>query len=211
MPTGRDSYHHGDLARALIDATAELVAERGASGFSLREVARQAGVSASAPSHHFGDARGLLTAVAVQGFTYLGEEMGAAATTATPEDRLRSVGRAYVETGLRHPGHVAFMFRDDLVDIRDEDYRRASSVPYRIVESAVAELVGPGVDRADVDAAARTVWATLNGFVNLSSSDAPDLASDPELGALVDAAMDIVTAGVRHRIEVPGGGGVDDS
>ncbi|MBL4557132.1 MAG: helix-turn-helix transcriptional regulator [Rhodobacteraceae bacterium] len=61
-------YHHGDLRAALIDAAKALIAERGVDGFSLRAAARQAGVSAAAPAHHFGDARGLLTAVATGAF-----------------------------------------------------------------------------------------------------------------------------------------------
>ncbi len=61
-------YHHGDLRAALIDAAKALIAERGVDGFSLRAAARQAGVSAAAPAHHFGDVRGLLTAVATGAF-----------------------------------------------------------------------------------------------------------------------------------------------
>ena len=65
------SYHHGDLRRSLIDATEALLDERGAEGFSLREVARRAGVSAAAPAHHFGDSAGLLTAVVTEAFDEL--------------------------------------------------------------------------------------------------------------------------------------------
>jgi AcrR family transcriptional regulator len=61
-------YHHGDLRAALIDAAKALIAERGVDGFSLRAAARRAGVSAAAPAHHFGDVRGLLTAVATGAF-----------------------------------------------------------------------------------------------------------------------------------------------
>ena len=49
------SYHHGDLRRALLDAASQLVAERGRPDFTLREVARQAGVSHNAPYNHFAD------------------------------------------------------------------------------------------------------------------------------------------------------------
>ena len=54
-------YHHGDLPAALRAAAVDLIQERGPAKFSLREVARRAGVSYAAPSHHFGDARGLLS------------------------------------------------------------------------------------------------------------------------------------------------------
>ena len=65
------AYHHGSLRSALIAAAEAVIAERGLDGFSLRETARRAGVSAAAPAHHFGDARGLLTAVAAQAFADL--------------------------------------------------------------------------------------------------------------------------------------------
>ena len=53
-PAPRETYHHGDLRAALIDAAEALLAERGIEGFSLREVARRSGVSPAAPAHHFG-------------------------------------------------------------------------------------------------------------------------------------------------------------
>ena len=62
----RSRYHHGDLRAALIEAGAAILAERGIEGFSLRECARRAAVSPAAPAHHFGDSRGLLTAIAAR-------------------------------------------------------------------------------------------------------------------------------------------------
>jgi hypothetical protein len=61
-------YHHGDLRAALLSAAEEELAERGMEAFSLRSVAKRAGVSHAAPAHHFGDAQGLLTALAAEGF-----------------------------------------------------------------------------------------------------------------------------------------------
>src|SRR2546427_588202 len=71
----RDTYHHGDLKAVILAKAAILVAERGADGISLRELAREAGVSHAAPAHHFTDRRGLFTALAawslVHGFAML--------------------------------------------------------------------------------------------------------------------------------------------
>ena len=67
----RQTYHHGDLRAAILTEAARLVAERGADGVSLRELAREAGVSHAAPAHHFTDRRGLFTALAAQGFGLL--------------------------------------------------------------------------------------------------------------------------------------------
>ena len=78
METPARPYHHGDLRRALLDAALAEIAEGGPGQVSLRELARPVGVSHAAPRHHFGDKRGLLTAVAVEGFELLAVELGAA-------------------------------------------------------------------------------------------------------------------------------------
>src|SRR5271167_2957670 len=72
------AYHHGDLRRSLIDAGLALVTEEQDWTFSLREVARRAGVSHNAPYNHFADKRELLAAVAATGFAQLGERILAA-------------------------------------------------------------------------------------------------------------------------------------
>ena len=99
-------YHHGALREALILATESLLAERGAEAFSLREVARRAGVSPAAPAHHFGDASGLLTAVATSGFEALSAalEAGDAKGGGDARAALRGQGQAYVRFALQHPG-----------------------------------------------------------------------------------------------------------
>jgi len=89
----RDSYHHGDLPTVLLQKTDELLAERGVDGFSLREVARRADVAAAAPSHHFGNATGLLTAAAVDSFRKMNAKFDAASNRglSAEEERLRHV------------------------------------------------------------------------------------------------------------------------
>src|SRR5215813_10430287 len=75
----RTAYHHGDLRRALLDATLRLVEEHGPQGFTLRAAARAAGVSPGAPYHHFADKDALLAAVAEEGFELFGDALRDAA------------------------------------------------------------------------------------------------------------------------------------
>ena len=70
-PATNDRYHHGNLRAALLDSALEVLSESGVAGFSMREAARRAGVSQSAPKHHFGDARGLLGALATRAYRQL--------------------------------------------------------------------------------------------------------------------------------------------
>jgi AcrR family transcriptional regulator len=107
----RDSYHHGDLKRALTQAALSLVAERGPKGFTLTEAARRAGVSAAAPYRHFADKADLLATVAEQGFLELHAALRTTADTASdPAARLISIGRAYVRWAVDHPDHYRVMF-----------------------------------------------------------------------------------------------------
>lgn len=107
----RESYHHGDLKRALTSAALSLVAEKGPKGFTLTEAARRAGVSAAAPYRHFADKAELLASVAEQGFRELHAELAAAADRVSdPKERVTELGRAYVRWAIAHPDHYQVMF-----------------------------------------------------------------------------------------------------
>jgi len=153
-----DRYHHGDLPNALRRAAVEVIAERGVAGFSLREVARRAGVSHTAPAHHFGDARGLLTSVAIEGFHALAHVTSAAAAGHDdPVDQLAATGIAYVELARSHPAHCAVMFRPDVVDQDDPELGAAGMAAYGILEGTVQ----------GVHEAAAMLGSTMQGLVEL--------------------------------------------
>src|SRR5688572_922514 len=99
MPAKKRSYHHGDLRRELLEATIAIIREGGVDSFSLRDVARRAGVSPAAPYHHFPTKTDLLGAIALEGFAELERAMTQARDgerDATPPARLRAIGEAYV-------------------------------------------------------------------------------------------------------------------
>ncbi len=174
----QDGYHHGDLPNALKAAAVELITEKGPSGFSLREVARRAGVSHAAPAHHFGDSTGLLTAIAIDAFRLLDGAMAAAAEAAEgPADRLKRVGRAYVEVGLEHPAHLAIVFRPDLVDTTTEEYGLWGERTYGRLLDALAAIRDELNPDLDIDDAARLCWSAVQGLVVLH----PGMKSREEL------------------------------
>ena len=93
-------YHHGNLRPALL-AAAERALARGGE-LSLRELAREIGVSHAAPRRHFPDKQALLDALALDGFERLGREMAAALEQAGPAFRDRPArARAHLRA-LRH-------------------------------------------------------------------------------------------------------------
>src|SRR5260370_16465797 len=104
-------YHHGNLRETLLQSAIRLIAEVGPTAFTLREVARQAGVSHNAPYRHFHDKDALLAAVAPQGYGELTDAMlEAAGRESNVLDRLEHAGLAYVSFALRRPEHFTVMF-----------------------------------------------------------------------------------------------------
>jgi AcrR family transcriptional regulator len=104
-------YHHGNLREVLLQSAVRLIAEVGPTAFTLREIARQAGVSHNAPYRHFQDKDALLAAVAAQGYLELTDVMVQAAEQQfNPLDRLKHAGLAYVSFALRRPEHFTVMF-----------------------------------------------------------------------------------------------------
>ncbi|MEM8747136.1 MAG: helix-turn-helix domain-containing protein [Actinomycetota bacterium] len=175
------SYHHGDLPSVLMAASADLIAERGPHAFSLREVARRAGVSHAAPAHHFGSARGLLTAVATEGFELLERALTEAyESDDDPREQLRRGGSAYVATALRYPGHYAVMFADELHDPDDEPLVIAGCGAYERLLECVERIRDQLNPDLDVETAATMAWATMAGLVVLSPS-LPNVAEQNDL------------------------------
>lgn len=195
-------YHHRNLPVALRAVTAELVSERGPAGFSLREVARRAGVSHAAPAHHFGDTRGLLTSLAAEGFEHLATALGEAAEEPDAATRLKKCGAAYVTTALKYPGHFAVIFRDDLLDSDDPDLERHGSAAFACLSEsveAVRDEINPDLDLVH---ATTMCWATMQGLVTLApilQSMGPDKFDNPGLEASIDALTTLILDGLRPR------------
>ena len=155
-------YHHGDLRRALLDTALEAIREHGPAAVSLREVARRAGVSHAAPTHHFRDKAGLLTALAVEGWSLLADTLRDAAA----EDRgFAELGVSYVLFATSHPAHFAVMRAPGLARGDDAELMAA-------MERAGAQLRA-GVERfesrtaRDRDVTALTAWSLVHGLAAL--------------------------------------------
>jgi AcrR family transcriptional regulator len=105
------AYHHGDLRRALVAASLDVIAEVGPEGFTLRDIARRLGVAPSAPYRHFPDKESLLAAVAADCGERLGATMDAAAAAGGEDalERFRLAGIAYVRFAVENPAHFRVM------------------------------------------------------------------------------------------------------
>jgi AcrR family transcriptional regulator len=156
----RPQYHHGDLRAVILAETARLVADGGADGVSLRQLARQAGVSHAAPAHHFTDRRGLFTALAAEGFSLLADALRAA------RGDFAHAALAYVRFAIEHPGHYTVMFDRSLVDAADQQLIEAQAAAGSELSQGVATLVDSR-SRSDPAAAELAAWSLVHGFAML--------------------------------------------
>ena len=156
-------YHHGDLRAALLAAAEVELAEAGIEAFSLRQVARRAGVSHAAPTHHFGDVQGLLTALAAEGYRRLLATQAAHEARAAPDARAQLVaaGVGYVDFAMTSPALFRLLFGSSRPDYADPDLRDAADAAYGHLVAQVG--AAGGRDLTDVAA----VWATAHGLADL--------------------------------------------
>ena len=113
----RSPYHHGDLHDALLKAAERVLERDGLAGLTLRAVAREAGVSHAAPTHHFGDLTGLVSELAAIGFRQFNAAMVAAGDSETqPLMKGLASAKAYVAYAQAHPGMYGLMFRTERLD-----------------------------------------------------------------------------------------------
>lgn len=187
----RDSYHHGNLPQTLIETAAKLLAEKGVDGFSMREVARRAGVAVAAPAHHFGNAKGLLTAIATCGFERLtAEQLRTVDAVQSPTDKVVALVRTYIDMSNRYPGYAAVVFRWDLVDHEDQAYSEAATASFDLLLDVVSSATPAHTTDLQNRHAAKSIWAMAHGFVTLS------LTGDEEAEARTAFCVQALLAGI---------------
>lgn len=106
-------YHHGDLRRAVLEASLQLISQEGLEGLTLRAVAKKLGVSHAAPVYHFATRADLLGALAEEGFRLFAEALEVASRGGT-EGRLLRVGRAYLDFAWSQPQLYRVIFGSEL-------------------------------------------------------------------------------------------------
>jgi AcrR family transcriptional regulator len=157
-------YHHGDLRAALLAAAEAEIAEHGIEAFSLRQVARRAGVSHAAPAHHFGDANGLLTALAAEGFRQFrrAQAVREGAADWAPRAQMIAAGLGYVDFALARPALFRLMHASDRPSYDSPDLGAVAQAAYEHLAGGVA-AIKPDAGMADVGA----VWAIAHGLSDL--------------------------------------------
>ncbi|GHJ97994.1 TetR family transcriptional regulator [Streptomyces sp. NE5-10] len=178
----KSGYHHGDLRAALLSAAMEML--EGGEPFSLRAVARRAGVSPTAPYRHFKDRDALESALAVEGFRDLLADLDGGRGLPASLSDLAEFAVAYVAFALRRPALFRVMFGKPCDSADDERVKAAE---------ALHELLADALDRvfpdADASALASAGWGLAHGLACLYLDGKLRAASDGEVADRVRGAF----------------------
>ncbi|WP_299686284.1 TetR/AcrR family transcriptional regulator [uncultured Tateyamaria sp.] len=171
----KTTYHHGDLRAALVEATRQLIEEKGIDHFSVSDACRRAGVSTAAPYKHFKNKGEMINAVMLESMDRHKHEM-LAAVQPYPEgslDRIRALGRNYVGFAQREPGIFLLRFGQN-PDPHLPEVEDLGQDTYDIVQHEVAKILGePGVTDK-VKQRSFMLWSFVHGLSMLTMN--PELA-----------------------------------
>lgn len=182
-------YHHGNLRREIIDAALAATEESGPANWSLRELSRRAGVSHTAPVHHFGDKTGVLTAIAAEGFGLFADALEAVV------DDFFEVGVAYVTFAASHRGYFEVMFRPELYRTDDPEVVAARERARQILHDGARGLAATPEQQRAVTLAA---WSTAHGFASLWLNGAIPESATMDVEPLARQALDAALGHLRR-------------
>ncbi len=170
--TGRQPYHHANLRKTLLDTAVALIGEVGPRAFTLREVARRAGVSHNAPYRHFAGKDELLVAVAEEGFDRLTAVMQKTLSRGkSPRERLQLCGCGYVNFALRWPQHFLVMFDLPTAPRKHRQNQGIGENAFRVLLDCISAAQQSGdLPSGDQMPLAWTAWSLVHGIAKLASS-----------------------------------------
>jgi AcrR family transcriptional regulator len=204
--TERETYHHGDLRQALIEAALELVSEKDVDSLSLREVARRVGVSHAAPYRHFADKEALLAAVAQEGFQMLHHTLEIVLHKAPldPLKRLQEIGVTYVDFALEHSSHYRLMFGayGATSAQQNPELAQAATQAFMVLVNCVETGQQAGVIRVDDSKQlALAAWALTHGLAMLLMDGQIPITTSQPVAPLSDFITQVLVEGMA-RYEV---------
>ncbi|MFF5183611.1 TetR/AcrR family transcriptional regulator [Streptomyces sp. NPDC000345] len=194
-------YHHGDLRSALLATAERTLRDKGAAALSLRELAREIGVSHAAPGRHFKDKQSLLDALALSGFDRMAETLEAADDPALPlEPRLTALARAYLRFALDNAALLELMYaRKHTPETSDTADRMAAAMDRTV--GALERLIADGQRRGEIvegDPARLTLFlgATLHGYASFTANEM--LAPEAVLAGVAELVHHTLHGLIRH-------------
>lgn len=194
----KTSYHHGNLRAALLSGAAELLEEKGPAHLSLREAARRAGVSQTAPYRHFPSKEALMAALAADGFHALGKALAKACDgEADAPHRLHAMGGAYVDFAIANPQQFRLMYGPDIVGMEDwPDTRDASEDVRRFITATVEGYLEARRIRLKTPMVpVASAWSLIHGLAMLMIEQRMGELSEKERKALIASVTGFFVTG----------------
>lgn len=210
-------YHHGNLKEALLQAALDLIAQKGAAGFTFADAARMAGVSPAAPYRHFRDRDELLSSIAQRGFEQFEAQLAAAWDDGRPDTvtAFERVGKAYLAFARTEPAFYSAMFESGVAADSTAGLLAAGERAFGVIRAAaerLAALAPPNVPRPPALMMALHIWSMSHGVASLfGRGDAArrKLPMSPE--ELLEAEVLIYLRGLGFRTDQrPGTAAADD-
>jgi AcrR family transcriptional regulator len=184
-------YHHGNLREALLERAQEIVRERGVAALSLRELARDVGVSHAAPRRHFADRRALLDALALAGFERLGATLRGAIAQDAADDlagAIRAFAHAYVSFAVRDADLLELMFagkHGDDGEVNEVIDAAAQAAFGPVLELIVRAQAAGALPAGDPERIGLVHLATIHGIAALLAAG---MVTADQVDALVEDA-----------------------
>ncbi|MBQ0780495.1 MAG: TetR/AcrR family transcriptional regulator [Thalassolituus oleivorans] len=171
LKKSKPNYHHGNLREQLVSTALKHLRNEGVEQLSLRALARELGVSQTAPYRHFIDKNALLAALAHEGFLTLTQAM-TEAVTRHPDNvaaQLQQAGVAYIGFARAFPELYRLMFGQPLIDIsKYPDLQASGNATFNILKTIVATCIEQGVIKGkETEMLANTAWALVHGLAKL--------------------------------------------
>jgi len=195
----------GPLADRLVETAEEILAADGVEALTLREIARRAGVTHSAPLRHYPSLAALLSEVAARGFRSLFEAVAKAESALPPgagaHARLAAAARAYVRCAVARPGVFALMFRPELLDVAVPGFARDSQASFdQLVRAVRAAQDGGWRTEQPTRRLAGALWASVHGLASLWSQGAyQGVVRATSLDEALDAHVELILADPQPR------------
>ncbi|ROS04764.1 TetR family transcriptional regulator [Sinobacterium caligoides] len=195
------SYHHGNLRESLIELGITHLHEKGAENISLRALAREIGVSQTAPYRHFEDKNKLLAAIAIYGFELLANDVNESLQDVNdPVSMLRAMGHTYVRFAINNVEIFKLMFGPILGNRKAyPDLLTAGQRRFELVELGLSSGIKSGqFADTDIPLTANSIWASLHGLAILMQDRYdrfPGLSTEQQ----IDTSLDILIAGLKNN------------
>ncbi|MEG1697673.1 MAG: TetR/AcrR family transcriptional regulator, partial [Acinetobacter sp.] len=186
----RKHYHVGNLESQLIDQAKKMLEEVGPDKLSIRAIAEQLGVSATAVYHHFANKDELISHLAAEGFNQLEKVLVQCQVNVENQNKMQILSRTYMLFAFDHPAMYQLMFGSQLAHSEmNGKLLTARKQAYAVVEQCVAEVLGQDIQSKEVKSAALAAWSFAHGLASLIIHNVFEMSEQISKDAVIEKAL----------------------